>query len=259
MERADPEKNKYFKIEAGTAHSSDIVKRRRLNDYKAEEAQTKEAILKPYIRRSRTLQNPLLAGFLDREHGGRYTPEEALGAGFGGQEVIFQDALTSEIPMPAFAWDPVTRGLCVPRSAQQMLAVCPENVPGSPTERKSSSDFRPVGGSRQDLLYRPENCMNLVFERHKISSINVNEAARLLITTWMDNGYFGIVVAYLGNKLAIPNTPGRLVSDGKLRTFNFLPYKFVLLAAADRKATLRFPYLSQKRGKITREIPINLD
>lgn len=215
------------------------MKRRRLNDYKADEAQSQKAIRKPYIRPSKTLQDPLLGGFLSREHGSRHSPEEVIGAGIDGPELIFQDSEECDIPMPAFAWDPVTRGLCIPRTGHQMLSVCPENPDGVPLDYDTylSPTATQSGSGRRKLLYKSSDCMNLVYERDKITSIHVNESARLAATTWMDNGYFGIVIVFLQNEVALPHTLDRLVSDGECFVPISVFYNFVFFAIADRSCT----------------------
>lgn len=69
----DPDKKKYFKVEknvpASAAYSAESVKRRKLEQAQAERARIVEDNKKRSVRRSQTLQDPLIGGFLARELG----------------------------------------------------------------------------------------------------------------------------------------------------------------------------------------------
>jgi len=215
MDCTDKETGKYFKIEAGTSHSSDIVKRRRLNDSKEDELRKLKLIRKPYIKR---WQDPLLGGLFRRETGGRLSAVKAVAAGLEGPTIIYEDKTEpiSQSCLPAFAWDSVTRGLFIPRNGYRMLCGCPESPPEIPFDGTFDSDSTTWRGRRPQPLYQHSNCRNLVYEDTQISTINVNESARLVCITRVDVfGPFGIVVGFLAKETAVPHDRDRVVADGK--------------------------------------------
>jgi len=193
------------------------VKRRKLNDLKTDEAEALKVSRKPYIKRSHILKDPLQGGLLRSETSSWHARGEVIASGLDGPEIIYEDhpSPKSDSPIPAFDWDPVTRGLLIPRNGYRILSGCPESIretsnatfdPDIPTSRRR----------RRPLLYNHTNCRSMVFELTKVSSINVNAAARLVCMTRFDTfGPFGIVVANLSNRVAIPNDEDRLVADGK--------------------------------------------
>ncbi|KAK9779398.1 hypothetical protein SCAR479_03880 [Seiridium cardinale] len=71
----DPMQKRYFKIEGNhtaptdSAWSADNVKKRKLEDQKAEEALQRLDLCKGRIKRAHALNDPLTGGFLAREHG----------------------------------------------------------------------------------------------------------------------------------------------------------------------------------------------
>ncbi|KAI0137342.1 hypothetical protein BJ170DRAFT_590277 [Xylariales sp. AK1849] len=110
----DPKKNRYFKIESSktapteSAHSSDNVKKRKLEDAEAALQLSRMRLNKGRIKRAQVLSEPLMGGFWAREMGG-FSPEDFAYSSRPYHSVV----KTKETQMASFAKGLVEKG-CLP-------------------------------------------------------------------------------------------------------------------------------------------------